>query len=358
MAWFLEWGKYAIVPIYLWMAIVYTLAARRSRQPVWWAAGGSWLVFTLLLWQQYRIPRDQFDTFQFGALLFLVICPLAVIIVRLAGKFPTPGYTYQHDILFLRQPHAPAVELRRARYESLGIVLVALLGTGITLVSLNLRPCHALDRALAVSGCRQVLKTERPLRDLAFSSDGQYLAAASDELNVWHSNTGQQLATLPENVEAKAVAFAPDHRSVAIGGYNEIVELRSIVTNTVERTFAVTGIVKSLAFSPDGQLLSAGTPGAIQIWNVADGKLRHQLPVNQDVYSVVFAPNGRWIASGGLDGQVTVWSVPDFTALHTLRSNTTSQLAFSPDSQWLAAAQFGERVTVWRTADYQQALVV
>ena len=355
MTWFLAWGKYAIVLVYLWMAVAYTLAARRSRVAGWWAAGGGWLVFTFLLWQQYGIHRHQFDPLLWGMILFLILCPLILIVVHLAGKLRTLRYTHARDMLLLRQPQAPAAEPRRARYEALGIVLAALLCVGITLVSLTLRPCHALDRAFAISGCRQVLKTEQHLQDLAFSQDGHYLAAASDQINVWQSNTGQQIATLPASVEAKALAFAPDHQSFAIGGYNEIVELRSIATSTVERTFAITGTVESLAFSPDGQLLSAGTPGEITIWNVADGKLLHQLPVNQDVYSLVFAPNGRWMASGGLDGQVTVWSVPDFSVLHTLSSNTTYQLAFSPDSQWLAAAQFGERVTVWRTSDYQQA---
>ncbi|MBV9786947.1 MAG: hypothetical protein JOZ51_02145 [Chloroflexi bacterium] len=355
MSWLLEWGKYALVPVYLWFGIAYWVGARRNRHPEWWVFGFSWIYFGLILAWQYTTYRGEFSPIIETLVLFLTLFPLMRVVLDVLGKSRVARYAYARDLLLFRHPQLVPLQSPRAHYETIGVLLLVLLGSGITLISTGLRPCHLLDRALDISGCHQALTTPSRLQELAFTQDGQYLAAAGDELYVWHSNTGKQQTALSHTVDAKTFAFAPNNQLFAVGGYPFYVQLRSLTDNTIKHRLAVSSSAASLAFSPDSTLLSVGSFGEIQIWDVAEGKLLHKLPVNQDVYSVVFAPNGRWMASGGLDGQVTIWSVPNFTPLHTLENNTTYQLAFSPDSQWLAAAQFGERVTVWRTADYQQA---
>lgn len=355
MAWLLEWGKYAVLPVYLWFAAAYWVGARRNRHPAWWAAGIPWIVYGLSLRWQTGLRLGEFSTLISLLLLLITGLPLILIMLDIRGKRRVYGYAYIRDLLLFRHPQLVPLQPHRARYETIGIVLLMVLAGGITLVSTGLRPCHLLDWALGISGCQRVLTLAYPLQDLAFSQDGQYLAATGDELYLWHSDTWKQQAILPNDIEAKTVALAPNNQLFAVGGAPFSVELRSLANNAVERRLAIGSHAESLAFSPDGRLLSAGAPGTIYIWNVADGKLLHTLVVDGDVYSVVFAPNGRWMASGGFDGHVTLWSVPDFTRLHTFRSNTIYQLAFSPDSELLATAQFGDRVTVWRVSDdYQQ----
>ncbi|HEY0738777.1 MAG TPA: WD40 repeat domain-containing protein [Herpetosiphonaceae bacterium] len=355
MSWFLEWSKYAVILVYIWFGIAYGVSARQSRQRAAWAAGIGWFVGGFFLWGQFRSNLSEFSPVITALFVFLVCLPPLLLALHLLRKGRVHGYAHLHNVLLFRSSQYPPSQPREARPEIAVIVLLLLLGSGTTLVSTGLRACHLLDRGLSISGCRRALTLPYSLQELAFSPDGQYLAATDRELHVWHSETAKRLATLPTDIEAKSVVFAPNNQLFAIGGYPFYVQLRSLADNTLERKLTIGDTAESLAFSPDGRLLSAGTRGAIYIWDIAEDRELHRLPADGEVYSVVFAPNGRLMASGGYDGQVTLWSVPDFTRLHTFKSNTIYQLAFSPDSELLAAAQFADRVTVWRVSDdYQQ----
>ena len=60
--------------------------------------------------------------------------------------------------------------------------------------------------------------------------------------------------------------------------------------------------VYSIAFSPDGKALAAGTD-EVRVWNVRDGMLLRTLGLSaQWVRSVSFSPDAKTIAAGALDG--------------------------------------------------------
>jgi RNA polymerase sigma factor (sigma-70 family) len=116
----------------------------------------------------------------------------------------------------------------------------------------------------------------------------------------------------------------------------------------------------SLAFSPDGQTLAAGTvKGEVKFWDVTTGKGRGSLKadrVPELAVSLAFAPSGRVLAlSRGL-GPVEVWDVKEQKRLHrllgtsvplqplhgfALARTTPADLAFSPDGKRLAVGAFG-----------------
>jgi Tol biopolymer transport system component len=109
------------------------------------------------------------------------------------------------------------------------------------------------------------------------------------------------------------------------------------------------------SFSPDGRLLA--TCGVaepdISLWDPATGKLQRALTGHQSgVISVSFSPDGRRLASGGLDGTVKIWDpstgkiLQDF---HTGRQ--VGGVCFSPDGQRLATGtarlNSGEDTNLW-----------
>ncbi|CAE8623728.1 unnamed protein product, partial [Polarella glacialis] len=99
------------------------------------------------------------------------------------------------------------------------------------------------------------------------------------------------------------------------------------------------------AFSPNGKLLAcAGENSVVSILLVdRDFELVADLPCPAGVRCIGWSPDGRCLASGGEDRQVTVWDVlKKRIAFQLPRSQDwLCSLAFSSDSRYLATCCFG-----------------
>ena len=69
--------------------------------------------------------------------------------------------------------------------------------------------------------------------------------------------------------------------------------------------------VASVSYSPDGRLIaSAGMDSTIRLWDAANGQPVRTLSGHQDeVYAVIFSPDGKFLASSGYDQQIILWDV-------------------------------------------------
>jgi WD40 repeat protein len=118
--------------------------------------------------------------------------------------------------------------------------------------------------------------------------------------------------------------------------------------------------VLSVAFSPDGTTLAAGTDdGAILLWNLPAGTQLPQLLQTRlgQVYSVAFSPEGNTLAAGTYAGSVLLRDMTTGTQLGVLRGgirnavggdpNQVHSVAFSPDGKTLAAGTEDGTVQLW-----------
>ena len=197
---------------------------------------------------------------------------------------------------------------------------------------------------------------------LAFAGGQTLVATTADGLVLWDTATRQPIAgPLPDNGQVPStLALSPDGTLLAAGGTDQI-RLWDVATRQLRDPPLTTpaGRIAAVAFSPDGTLLAAGGCGAsaeacnqgwVRLWRVATGQpVGEPLPGTQwPVTSLAFSPDGRKLVAGTCQGpggvncrggQVVVWEVtpppvPEPTRIAT--AFVVRSLAFSPDRRLLA----------------------
>jgi WD40 repeat protein len=107
--------------------------------------------------------------------------------------------------------------------------------------------------------------------------------------------------------------------------------------------------VRSLAISPDGQLLaSGGEDKAIRLWSLPDGKLLQTLTegISGTIQRLAFSPNGGVLMSESNDSMVRLWTVYDGTLLMALSGTDVS---LSSDWGRLAVKDRDGRLQIWES---------
>ncbi len=206
---------------------------------------------------------------------------------------------------------------------------------------------------------------------VAFSPDGQKLAivGASRSIYLWYVRTG---ATQRLSVESRrgsysynitSVAFSPDGQLLVSGDVDNHIDFFDVNTGAhlhtlqghppVRLSGAIRGVVTSVAFSPDGQILAnGGLDSTIRLREIdIPGYLRVINRHRSSVRSVVFSPNSQVLASGSGDNTVRLWDVNTGEHIRTLGGHTSSveSVVFSSDGQTLASGSRDGEIRVWNT---------
>ncbi|KAI9570184.1 WD40-repeat-containing domain protein, partial [Boletus coccyginus] len=111
-------------------------------------------------------------------------------------------------------------------------------------------------------------------------------------------------------------------------------------------------IVWSVVFLPNGRLVSASNDCSIRLWN-----LDHVSEVilgssNGPVFCLALFPDGKRLASGGLDRAINVWGVDVQAVVDGPWKGHTSSVRYldiSSDCRYLASGSFDHNVNVWAT---------
>jgi hypothetical protein len=120
--------------------------------------------------------------------------------------------------------------------------------------------------------------------------------------------------------------------------------------------------VRTVAFSPDGKRLVAGTwEGRLAVFDSISGQLVLTLQGHQKaINTVAYSPDGTLIASGSFDGSVSIWSAESGAHKYTLNRDASSvwRVAFSPDSIHLATASKNGRIAIYDTSSQRRLLLL
>lgn len=210
------------------------------------------------------------------------------------------------------------------------------------------------ERSLASHGAQ--------LYGVAVSPDGNTIASVGSEtVRIWDTATlteKRQFVRPPWRHVFDNVSFSADGDLVATGGLQGP-QLYSIGTGAASKVkWADTGQIRCVAFAPGpGRILAAGggVDSAIRIFSAETGKLLQKLhpPVSEtdSVYSLAFSPDGKYMASGHLDGRIVLWQWNGHSATlrHTMAGHSSWVLtaAFSSDSTRLATGGVDKTIRVW-----------
>ena len=195
------------------------------------------------------------------------------------------------------------------------------------------------------------------LLDVSFGIDRKLATGGTDnEVQIWNED-GKILRSLKgHNGWIMCVVFHPlESSSLATSSIDGTARLWNILDGT-NRTFDPgDGPVWSVALSPDGRFLAAGSNGGkISRWDLHAGKDAppHRLPSGHGpVWSVRFSPDGKSMAAGCRDGSILTGDLfaGDVTPLKPGHSGQVLSLSFSFSSKgrFLASSSSEGRICIW-----------
>jgi WD40 repeat protein/serine/threonine protein kinase len=205
---------------------------------------------------------------------------------------------------------------------------------------------------------------------IAFSPDGHRLVSAGDPaIKVWDAVTWQELSGPGGGKdEVESIAFSPGGDRLAAGSMDGTIKVWDAATwRELHQLEPHSGPVLAVAFSPDGTRITSSTGHyfysgdecAIQIWDSASGQLIHTLRGHQGaVFSLAFSPNGKRLAtSGGEDPTIKIWDATNWLEALTLRGHDDNPwgVAFSPDGRTLYSAGADHTLRVWDGAPLEDS---
>jgi hypothetical protein len=119
------------------------------------------------------------------------------------------------------------------------------------------------------------------------------------------------------------------------------------------RTFSLPGKVTSVAFSPDGHTALSSTDQDLTLWDVTTGnRIQTFTGYTGIVSSVAFSPNDRRVLSGSSDNTLILWDIDSGNVIRTFtghKSGVTS-VAFSPDGRTALSGSLDKTSKLWDLA--------
>lgn len=285
------------------------------------------------------------------------LLPFIALCGTLSLAWPCRAASLQHRVIYSRTYDARRIAVPPSAFSHDGklFATTALVGDSATLRLWNTRTAK-LIRAFSIPN----------LQFFTFSPDSQSLAVITGVRGRYGVDTpySVQLRNVRSGslirmlVKAGAVhtafytvAFSPDGKLIAAGSGDGMARVWSAKSGRRVAILRQGGFVESLSFAPNGQTLATSRSdygGGIKLWTVATGKLLHSVTLNGNNATLTFSPNGKRLVVNGSDRRVQLYDVSNLKLLRQLSSsqdwrqeNSTPQVALSSNGKQVAFTRDG-----------------
>ncbi|MEX2214027.1 MAG: c-type cytochrome domain-containing protein [Phycisphaeraceae bacterium] len=213
---------------------------------------------------------------------------------------------------------------------------------------------------------KEATESVKPVIAVAFSADNRFLATGGEGqvVQTWSAEDGSSLAAQKGHAgPILSLAFTPQGDLLS-GSADQHATLWDLDADwKLERTIGTGDIdsplidrVLSLAFSPDGKTLATGggqpsRSGEVKFWNVETGSLVGEIvdAHSDTVFGIQFSYDGKKLATCAADKFVKTWSIPEgkFIASYEGHTHHVLGVSWAADSRTLMSAGADNVVKVW-----------
>ena len=210
----------------------------------------------------------------------------------------------------------------------------------------------------------QTITHDRPVLTCRFDPNGDFLFAGAEDNNFhrWNLFTGSSVHFKGHRSWIGTLSLLPTPGNLVVTGGHEgklawwnALDGGPAPVRTID---AHKGYIRAIAVSPDGRFIATGgNDNFVRVWSAADGTLVKELAGHtRHVYNVAFHPSGTALISGDLLGVLKQWEVGSWNLTRDLDAKVLSKydptfkadvggirgIDFSPDGKSLAVAGITE----------------
>jgi WD40 repeat protein len=189
-----------------------------------------------------------------------------------------------------------------------------------------------------------------------FTPDGKFILGEysyDKKVNLWDSETGELITTLPINIQIGSMDISPDGSKIALSCYHKI-QIWSLISKkqllSIEEN-SVNGY--GIEYSKDGKKLAVGlSSGDIKLFDTETLTLLNTLQGHfKPVLSVSFSQDNKYLVSGSSDQMIKLWNLKtqrEIKSLVNVHKGPIYAVSFSPTNYYFATAGQDKNVKIWQ----------